>query len=185
MQSLLQSTAKLQKILADAHIPSAVIGGLAVAIWGEPRLTRDADLKVLLERDRAQQLITLLSKNYTCVADDPVKTLQQRGLLFVLDADRTRLDLLLGDTPFDAKAIERARSIEVAPALFLIICSAEDLLLYKMISTRPRDREDARGIIRRQGKALDDVYIIDWLKQFEQAFHDSTLVKEYQAMRQV
>jgi len=33
------------------------------------------------------------------------------------------------------------------------------------------------------GKALDDRYVVDWLRQFEQALDDSTLVAEYRRYR--
>lgn len=39
------------------------------------------------------------------------------------------------------------------------------------------------GIIRRQGDRLDDAYILDWLRQFEQALDDSTLVQQYRRLR--
>lgn len=48
MGNLYTSIQTLQKCLADAAIPSIVIGGVAVGVWGEPRLTLDADLKVLM-----------------------------------------------------------------------------------------------------------------------------------------
>lgn len=51
MDYLIRSVADLQRRLEKAGIPSAVIGGLAVGAWGEPRLTRDVDLKVLAQRD--------------------------------------------------------------------------------------------------------------------------------------
>jgi hypothetical protein len=65
----------------------------------------------------------------------------------------------------------------------LQLCSPEDLLIYKLISTRPRDHEDARGVVQRQADSLDDAYIIGWLKQFEAAFDDSTLVSTYHQLR--
>ena len=46
MENLLPSIVALQERLSDAGIPSVVIGGVAVAAWGEPRVTRDVDLKV-------------------------------------------------------------------------------------------------------------------------------------------
>jgi hypothetical protein len=52
-----------------------------------------------------------------------------------------------------------------------------------LISTRPRDREDVWGIVRRQGDDLDDAYILNWLRQFELALDDSTLVTEYKKLR--
>jgi hypothetical protein len=44
MDNLFQSIQTLQRRLNDAGIPSVVIGGVAVAVWGEPRVTRDVDL---------------------------------------------------------------------------------------------------------------------------------------------
>lgn len=72
----------------------------------------------------------------------------------------------------------------LGPGLVARVCSAEDLIVYKLISTRLRDYEDAASVIRRQGDALDDAYVLDWLHQFEQALDDSTLVAEYRRMRE-
>ena len=62
-------------------------------------------------------------------------------------------------------------------------CSPEDLIIYKMISTRARDYEDAMSVVHRQGDVLDDRYVIKWLRQFELALDDSTLVTQYQQWR--
>jgi hypothetical protein len=174
---------QLQKRLAEAGIASAVIGGLAVAVWGEPRLTRDADVKVSLQREQASVLLDLLSPGYTFLSDKPEQTLRRMGFLFVKDVTGLRLDLLLADTSFDIQAIQRAHSVDIQPDLTITVCTPEDLVLYKMISTRPRDREDVQGVVRRQGEALDDAYILYWLQQFEQALDDSTLVAEYRRIR--
>jgi hypothetical protein len=69
------------------------------------------------------------------------------------------------------------------PGIKLHLCSPEDLIIYKLISTRLRDHEDARSVIRRQGNSLDDDYVINWLHQFEQALDDSTLISEYHGLR--
>jgi hypothetical protein len=65
------------------------------------------------------------------------------------------------------------------------VCSPEDLVIYKLISIRLRDHEDVQGIVRRQGANLNDNYVLDWLRQFEQAFDDSTLVAEYKRFRKL
>jgi len=86
MQTLIQSAAQIQKRLDEAGVASAIIGGLAVSIWGEPRLTRDADLRVFLSREQADYLVRLLEPDYVCLADDPENTLRQMGFLFVKDS---------------------------------------------------------------------------------------------------
>lgn len=183
MENLFRSIQALQQRLDEANIPSVVIGGLAVGAWGEPRVTRDADLKVLLGRDDAERLLSLLSPDYVSLLPDPGQVLRKRAMIFVQDATGARLDLLLADTPYDVLAIRRGRDVEVQPGLSIRLCSPEDLLIYKLIATRPRDREDVAGIIRRQGDKLDDAYVLDWLRQFEQALDDSTLITEYRRLR--
>lgn len=182
--NLAKSAALAQRALSDAGIESIVIGGLAVAIWGEPRLTRDVDLKVLLQRDRAQLLVKALSARFRCLADQPEETLRRVGFLFVQDAAGIRIDLLLAETGFDVEALSRKRQIEMMGEQ-IAVCTPEDLIIYKMISTRPRDHDDVLGVIRRQDDKLDADYITSWLYQFEQALDDSTLVATYWKMRGV
>ena len=183
MENLFQSIILLQKLLLEAEIPSIVIGGMAVAAWGEPRLTRDVDLKVLLNRQEADRLLELLSANYQPLVANPREALRKQALIFIQDSLGTRLDLLLADTPYDVIAIQRGRDVEMQPGIVIHLCSPEDLVIYKLISTRLRDHEDARSVIHRQGDSLDDDYVTNWLRQFEQALDDSTLVAEYQGLR--
>ena len=164
-------------------MPSIVIGGMAVAAWGEPRLTRDVDLKVLLSRQEADRLLEVLSADYKSLVLNPQETLRKQAMLFIQDSLGTRLDLLLADTPYDVTAIQRGRDVEVQPGIVIRLCSPEDLIIYKLISTRLRDHEDARSVIRRQSDLLDHDYVVNWLRQFEQALDDSTLVAEYQGLR--
>jgi hypothetical protein len=183
METLVRSIRDIQRHLQDADIPSIVIGGVAVALWGEPRVTRDVDLKILLGREEAERLLTILFPNYSPLLSDPLRALREQAMLFVQDARGTRLDLLLADTPYDVQAIRRARVAEVEPGATILVCSPEDLVIYKLISTRLRDHEDAGTVIRRQGDALDDGYVLNWLRQFEQALDDSTLVVTYKRLR--
>jgi hypothetical protein len=180
--NLVKSAALAQLALSDAGIDSIVIGGLAVAIWGEPRLTRDVDLKVLLQRDRAQLLVKALPAGFRCLADQPEETLRRVGFLFVQDAAGIRIDFLLAETGFDVEALSRRRQVEMV-AEKIAVCTAEDLIVYKMVSTRPRDHDDVLGVVRRQQDKLDDDYVTSWLSQFEQALDDSTLVTSYRQMR--
>ena len=182
MENLFQSILTLQQQLSGARIASITIGGVAVAVWGEPRVTRDVDLKILLNRSEADQLLDLLTSQYLILSSDPAENLRKQGLIFVRDALGTRLDLLLADTPYDVLAIQRGKHIEVQPGVKIRVCSPEDLIIYKMISTRLRDHEDAKSVIYRQGELLDDEYVVNWLQQFEQALDDSTLVAEYKRL---
>jgi hypothetical protein len=183
MEQFFRSIQALQQRLSEAGISSVVIGGVAVGTWGDPRVTRDVDLKVYLGRQEADRLLALLTPDYTSLLPDPRVALQKQAMLFVQDAFGVRLDLLLADTPYDVEAIRRGCDVEVAPQVVIRLCAAEDLIIYKLISTRPRDHDDAKSVVRRQGDALDDRYVLDWLRQFEAALDDSTLVAQYRQWR--
>ncbi len=183
--NLLESAARLQKALLEVGIESVVIGGIAVAVWGDARVTKDADLKVLLQREQAEHLLAVLPPNYRPKADPPhtpLETLRLKGFIYTYDEQDERTDLLLAETHFDHSAISRGKELELVPGVKLVVCSAEDLIVYKMISIRPRDQNDLPGIFRRQRKTLDHTYVQDWLRQFEIAFDDSTLVRSYRQM---
>lgn len=183
MENYFQSIITLQSYLQQNGIASIVIGGVAVAAWGEPRVTRDVDLKIQLKRQDIDHLLALLSINYVMLVSDPREALRKQALLFIKDKLGTRIDLLLADTHYDDAAIQRGREFEIEPGTTFRVCSAEDLIIYKLISTRLRDHEDASSVIRRQGEALDDRYVIGWLEKFEKALDDSTLVSEYKRLR--
>jgi hypothetical protein len=136
-----------------------------------------------MERDDADRLLAMLAPDYVPLLPDPRQLLQKQAMIFVQDVLGTRLDLLLADTPYDVVAIQRGRDVELQPGMVVRLCGPEDLIIYKLISTRLRDHEDAQSVVRRQGSSLDDDYVLDWLRQFEQALDDSTLVAEYQRLR--
>lgn len=183
MNPLYQAVARLQKRLADAGVPSAVIGGIAVSVWARPRATLDIDFKVQLTRGSAQKLLDILGQDYTPLQSDPIKAVQQYGILFVREESGIKIDLQVADVTFDELAIRRAHSVELEAGLTARVCSAEDLIIYKMISTRLQDQVDVENVVRRQGNQLDDAYVLRWLRSFEQALDDSTLVSTYRVLR--
>jgi hypothetical protein len=63
------------------------------------------------------------------------------------------------------QAIARAERVQVAgtPVPF---ASVEDLVIHKLFAGRPRDLEDARGVVRGKGKTVDWAYVERWLREF-------------------
>jgi len=185
VDDLIDALIVMQERLDRAGIPSVLIGGLAVGVWGRARLTRDVDMKVLLSRDSRQTLLDLIEQHqYKPLHADPDAALRFNGILFVHDPGNVRIDLALADTKFDEVAIRRGQMIELRGDKQARVCTAEDLLVLKLISTREQDAVDAAGIIARQRDALENDYVLDWLRQFEIALDDSTFVHTYEQLRQ-
>ncbi|MBM3465009.1 MAG: hypothetical protein FJX76_23160 [Armatimonadetes bacterium] len=184
VESLLESLARTQEFLSARGVHTAAIGGLALSVWGRARLTKDVDIKVALTRDDAHLLLSALPSEYQMLTEKPLESLQQIGFVFVQDPQGIRTDLLLSDNDFDDEVLKRAVVVTTDSGASIRVCTAEDLVVYKLIATRAHDQEDALNVILRQGKRLDSKYIENWLEQFEVALDDSTLVMTFRRMWQ-
>jgi hypothetical protein len=182
MNELIDAVVAFQELLEKENIPNMAIGGIAVGVWGEPRLTRDIDMKVLVRREDRAGLLAVL-RAFTPLDDNPDDSFRRLGLAFFHDSNGIRIDVMLADTVFDEAAIKRARPVTLFKGKTIRVCTAEDLVVYKMLSTRIKDRADVESVIQKQGEALDNDYIEGWLTQFEEALADSTLVREFRRMR--
>jgi len=69
-----------------------------------------------------------------------------------------RADVVAAGLPYEEEAIRRAVPLAVG-GLDVRVCTAEDLILHKIISDRPRDLEDVAGVIAKQTSKLDRVYL--------------------------
>jgi hypothetical protein len=65
------------------------------------------------------------------------------------------IDVSLGALPFEIEVLERASRWRLSPTIELVVCSPEDLLIYKLVAGRPRDMLDVEGIVRLQWRKLD------------------------------
>ncbi|MFN8463200.1 MAG: hypothetical protein U0X93_15715 [Anaerolineales bacterium] len=182
MNDLIDSVIAFQNFLKKEGIPVMAIGGIAVAVWGEPRLTRDIDMKVLVSRENRGHLLAIFGA-LTPLQEDSDESFRRLGLAFFRDSSGVRIDVMLADTIFDESAIGRARDVDFAPGKNIRVCTAEDLIVYKMLSTRTKDRGDVESIVQKQGDSLDDAYIEKWLVQFEEALTDSTLIRDFRRIR--
>lgn len=152
----LRALEDIGSLLDDAGIPFAVIGGLAVGVHGEPRHTADIDLVLAADVEGGLNLLASLSGTGFVPLFAGAEEVVRRAFILPLRHAETglTLDLAIGLTGFEREAIRRARPTIVA-GLAAPVVTAEDLLLMKVIAGRPRDQEDAAGIVRRQGGALD------------------------------
>ena len=57
---LFQEARRFQEFLENAHCRFCFIGGLAVQHWGEPRLTRDIDVSLLVGFGGEERSVDLL-----------------------------------------------------------------------------------------------------------------------------
>lgn len=157
MSSLEGALVQLHRAFDELALPYMVIGGIANAQWGLPRATLDVDVTVWADEARLPAAVEALCARFRPLAEGPLAFVRETRVL-PLDVAGVRADVLFGLLPYEHAAIGRAVEREVAevPIRF---CTAEDLILHKIISDRERDREDVRGILAAQRGRLDLDYL--------------------------
>lgn len=145
-------------VLEGGGIPYMVIGGLANAVWGEPRATLDIDITVWLPDAELPRLLDRLQADFQLLVTDPADFVAKTRVLPLKGSQGVGIDLIFGMLPFEEAAIRRAVPIRIQDH-DVKFCTAEDLILMKIISDRERDISDARGITMRNLTNLDLEYL--------------------------
>ncbi len=148
-------------------LPYMVIGGQAVLLYGEPRLTRDIDITLGVGPERLRELLEMSQAlGWQVLAQSPEEFVRQTMVLPCLDpSSGIRIDFIFSLSSYEQQALEHARPVKVGRAS-VRYASLEDLVIHKVIAGRPRDLEDVRTILLKNPQA-DQEYIRRWLIEFE------------------
>ena len=156
--------------LEEAGLEYALLGGIAVSLYSEPRMTQDIDLNIALD---VKDLDVFLKKSrkygFRPIPSNINKFVKETAVIpmrFSKGGIAGKFDFIIAQNPIEFAGIKRACFKKILGVRVRIV-SAEDLLLHKLLSDRPRDREDARGIIARQGAKLNLKYISTWLNKID------------------
>jgi hypothetical protein len=144
--------------LEEREVPYMVVGGLANAVWGEPRVTLDIDVTVWVEDREIPSVVADLTSAFLALDADPEAFVRRTRVLPLESGEGVRIDVIFGLLPFEHEAIRRARPIPIGGGS-VRFCTAEDLVLMKIISNRDRDQSDARAIVLRRLADLDLGYL--------------------------
>ena len=165
---------KIARALEAAGIPYMIIGGQAVLLYGEPRLTKDIDIMLGTDLDRLPDILSAVLEMGLTPLVDPETFTRQTMVLPCSDPESGfRVDLILSFTPFERLAISRACAVTFGTTA-VRFASLEDLIIHKLIAGRARDLEDVKAILLKNRDA-DLTYIRHWLSEFENATGENYL----------
>lgn len=172
--------ARIAGALDARALPYMVIGGQAVLLYGEPRLTRAIDITLGVDVHALPAVLEAARSAGLELLVDPDEFVARTMVLPCVErSSGVRVDLVFSFTPFESAAIGRSRAIEIGgkPVHY---AGPEDLVVHKTLAGRPRDLEDVRSIVVRQ-KALDRQFIRSQLADFDSAL-DRDLVAQFDAI---
>lgn len=160
--------ADLARALDAARLPYMVIGGQAVLLHGEPRLTQDVDLTLGAAPDRLPDVLGALAAAGVQPVVDPEPFVAETLVLPCAHAPSgLRVDVIFSHEGYEREAIRRTVAAEIGGAT-VRFASVEDLLIHKLVAGRARDLDDARGVLVRH-PAVDLGYLRRWLREFDAA----------------
>lgn len=175
---------RLAQQLQSRGLAYMLIGGQAVLLYGEPRLTKDIDVTL---GAGTEKLPVVLELAYTLglkvLVDSPESFVKQTMVLPCLEArSGIRIDFILSNTPYEQQALKRARPVKLG-GTEIYFTTPEDLIIHKIIAGRPRDLEDVKHILLKN-RDLDHAYIRDWLGRFTTELGQSYLTRFDQVLRE-
>jgi len=173
----------IARALDEAGISYMVIGGQAVLLYGEPRLTRDIDITLGIDASALDRLLVLAHRlGLQSAVKDTAAFVSKTNVFPASDpASGIRVDFIFSFTPYEAAAIGRtvSRTLDGHPVHYAAV---EDVIIHKLFAGRARDLEDIRGILRRQPE-LDRAYLEHWLSELT-GTNGRNLWREYLAVRE-
>jgi predicted nucleotidyltransferase len=142
--------------LARLRAPFALVGGVAVSVRAEPRLTRDLDLAVAVARDaEAEALVrSLVADGYgttSLVEQEHAGRLATVRLVAPGEAPKgVVIDLLFASSGIEPEIIAGAEPLEIFSGLTVPVARVGHLVALKLLARddrhRPQDAADLRAL---------------------------------------
>ena len=158
MDALTKSLQRICGWFKSHEIAYMIFGGVANSYYGNPRLTFDVDVKVLINQDEIPSFIKNIAEVGNIVPSEPAKFIEETGVLPV-DVEGVRVDMVIAELPFELEAINRSRFVHYLDTE-MRVCTLEDLIVQKVVSTRNKDWMDIETLVHMHRKTLDWDYIL-------------------------
>jgi hypothetical protein len=169
----------LEDALAALGRPHMIIGGIAVIARGVPRQTDDVDATVAAEGLDLDQLVDALRQHGIegRIADLVPFARERQVLLLRHVASGVPIELTLAWIPFELEAMSRAERVRIGDAN-PPVALADDLVVYKAIAWRDRDRADIERLLVLHGPRLDLGRIRSLVAQLSEAIDEPERLRE-------
>ena len=155
--------------LDNRNLPYMIIGGQAVLLYGEPRLTRDIDITLGVNIDDLDIVLSAVHEPFLKPLPQDIEAFVSETMVLPTLETSTgiRVDFIFSYTPYETHAIKRAKIVSILDQN-VSFAAPEDLIIHKIFAGRPRDFEDVRTILIKN-PGIDRRYIRKWLGEFDES----------------
>ena len=170
MSDLAQAVRDFTRLFEHRGLPYALMGGLAVRVYGISRATYDIDFTLAIPRERLTELYEAVRglgytvpEAYESGWVDQVAGMPLVKFRLYLQGYGIDIDVFLAESQFQLQLLARRRR-ETLDDQTVWLVSPEDLVLLKLLAGRPRDVADVGDVLFIQGQ-LDEGYLRRWADQ--------------------
>jgi len=160
-----------------ASIRYAFGGAIALAYYAAPRGTGDIDINVFVAAEEAAPCLEVFASLGVDVSELDPHALERQ---LTLHWGHTPIHVFFSYDPFHDSCRSRVRRVPFAGSEISIL-SAEDIVIFKLIYDRPKDRSEVREVLFCMGERMDVSYTLEWLDRLLSE-DDQRLVGFRQAM---
>jgi len=184
-EALLELTNALRDLtawLSGKDIPHVIVGGVAVAFVGKPRITEDIDAVILAgELDPKSLLADAKAHGFLPRRTDAAEfALANRMLLLQHEDDGIGVDISLGWLPFEHEMIARATRARMENAEFPIP-TPEDLIVMKTIAFRGKDVVDIESVLDAR-EPIDLKRVRRWVGMLAEALEEPEVTERLETL---
>ena len=183
MNDVLAAAVELQTFIQAREWSFCIIGGIALARWGQPRATADADATLLTGFGNEEFFIDILLAEFNARTTNPKEFALQNRVLLLRSSQGIGLDVALGGLPFEENLVSRATDYDFGMNAHLLTASAEDMVVLKSFAGRSQDWTDVEGIIIRQSEKLNWDLVLKELQPLCQLKESPETVERLLALR--
>jgi predicted nucleotidyltransferase len=173
----------LAAALREVGAPFMVIGGIAVITRGVARVTTDVDATIRADGLDLEKLADALARQQIVGRiPDLLEFARANQVLLLQHAPTgTPIEVSLAWLPFEEEALARAEPIEIGGRA-VPVARAEDLIIYKAVAWRDRDRADVERLLVQHAGEVDLARVRRVVKQFAEILGTPERIIELEAV---
>jgi hypothetical protein len=161
---LVDAYKEIVKFLNSGGYTYIVIGGIAASTIGEPRITADVDVDIVLNKEDVPHFLNKATKaGFRVSVSKCLKSAERLGVFQISFGDY-HIDFIIASTDLEAQACKRRKAIQLH-GVKAFFPSPEDLILLKIIPGRDKDLLDAKSVVLRHKGKLDTRYLRTWARR--------------------
>lgn len=150
--------------LSKVGIDYMLTGSWALSYYAQPRMTRDIDLVVALERRDAESIIALFEDKYYVPRNAVVRGIANKTLFNIIHSEFiVKVDFIIRkDDEYRRTEFDRRRQVKIEE-MKLWIVSKEDLIISKLAWAKDSHSEfqlrDVKSLLESR---YDEAYLTEW-----------------------